>query len=177
MTPPISIRPYRADDAPALYEAAVESVNEVFPWLEWCHPGYALEEAEAWAGSCEKLSAEGLEHNFAIVDAEGSFLGGCGLNQINRAHRLANLGYWVRTSHAGRGVAPAAVRLLAGFAFAETDLVRLEIVCAVGNRRSQRAAEKAGAVREGVLHDRLCFHGGPHDAVMYAILRSAWGAV
>ena len=177
MTPPISIRPYRADDAPALYEAAVESVNEVFPWLEWCHPGYALEEAEAWTGSRGALFAEGTEYNFVIVDAEGGFLGGCGLNQINRHLRFANLGYWVRSSKAGQGVAPAAARLLAGFAFAETDLVRLEIVCAVGNRRSQRAAEKSGALREGVLHDRLFFHGQPHDAVVYAILRSRWGAV
>jgi len=175
MTQPIAIRRYRTDDAPALHAAASESVDEVFPWLEWCHPGYSLAEAEAWAGSREKLSAEGVEYDFAIVDAEGSFLGGCGLNQINRVQRFANLGYWVRTSHAGRGVAPAAVRLLAGFAFAETDLVRLEIVCAVGNRRSQRVAEKAGAVREGVLHHRLWFHGKPHDAVMFAILRSRWG--
>jgi ribosomal-protein-serine acetyltransferase len=177
MTLPISIRPYRADDATALFAAARESVNEIFPWLEWCHPGYSLAEAEAWAGSREKLFAEGVEYAFAIVDSEGTFLGGCGLNQINRVHRFANLGYWVRTSQAGRGVAPAAVRLVAGFAFAETDLVRLEIVCAVGNRRSQRVAEKSGAVREGVLHDRLLFHGKPHDAVMYAILRSQWWAV
>jgi ribosomal-protein-serine acetyltransferase len=177
MTMQIAIRPYRRDDAPALHAAARESVEEIFAWMEWCHPGYSLAEAEAWTGSREKLFAEGVEYEFAIVDTEGSFLGGCGLNQINRVQRFANLGYWVRTSQAGRGVAPAAVRLVTGFAFAETDLVRLEIVCAVGNRRSQRAAEKSGAVREGVLHDRLCFHGKPHDAVMYAILRSRWGGV
>ena len=86
-------------------------------------------------------------------------------------HRFANLGYWVRSSAAGRGVAPAAVRLLADWAFRETDLLRLEIVAAVGNRRSQRVAEKAGAIREGVLRDRLLLHGQPHDVVIYAILR------
>ena len=87
----------------------------------------------------------------------------------------ANLGYWVRTSQAGRGVAPRAIRHLASFAFAETDLQRLEIVCAVGNQRSQRAAEKAGAHREGILRARLFVHGQPHDAVMYSIVRSSWG--
>ena len=57
---------------------------------------------------------EGNEYAFAIVQAQdGQFLGGCGLNQINRVNRFANLGYWVRTSQAGHGVATVAARLLA----------------------------------------------------------------
>ena len=99
-------------------------------------------------------------------------LGGCGINQINRIHRFGNLGYWVRSSQTGRGVAASAVALLARFAFQNTDLIRLEIVCAVGNHRSQRAAEKAGARREGILRDRLLLRGTPHDAVMYSMVKT-----
>jgi RimJ/RimL family protein N-acetyltransferase len=65
------------------------------------------------------------------------------------------------------------VRQLADFAFRTTDLVRLEIVCAVGNERSQRVAERAGAVREGVLRRRLVLHGEAVDAVMYSLVRPA----
>ena len=101
-------------------------------------------------------------------------MGGCGLNQINAAHRFANLGYWIRSSAMGTGIAPAAVRLVARFAFDRTDLVRLEIVCAVGNVRSQRVAEKAGAVREGVLRDRLILPSGPSDAVVFSLTRRQW---
>ena len=165
------IRRYRAGDAAALFEAARESVSEVYPWLPWCHPEYTEEEAREWAASRGRLFDEDTEYNFAILDSSAGFLGGCGLNQINRVHRIANLGYWVRTSALGRGVASAAVEQLAQFAFAETDLVRLEIVCAVGNEASQRVAEKAGATREGVLRDRLCLHGRPRDAVMYSFTR------
>jgi RimJ/RimL family protein N-acetyltransferase len=63
------------------------------------------------------------------------------------------------------------VRLIADFAFRETDLLRLEIVCALGNVASQRVAERAGAVREGVLRHRLLLHGEPVDAVMYSLVR------
>ena len=168
---PIRIRPYRPDDAPQLYVAARESVRDVFPWLAWCHPEYSLDEAAEWARSREELARQGLVYNFVIESDRTAFMGGCGINQINRIHRLANLGYWVRSAEAGRGVAAAAVALVSRFAFDRTDLVRLEIVCAVGNRRSQRVAEKAGAVREGVLRDRLLVHGAPHDAVMYSIVR------
>ncbi len=171
MAEEIRLRRYDAADAEALHAAAEESVAEVFPWLPWCHPGYSLEEAQQWAASCEQPFVDGREYHFVIVDSIGRFLGACGLNQINPINRFANLGYWVRTSQTGRGVAPAAIRRLATFAFTETDLQRLEIVCAVGNHRSQRAAEKAGAQREGILRARLFLHGQSHDAVMYAIVR------
>jgi RimJ/RimL family protein N-acetyltransferase len=172
--PAVVIRPYRSEDAAALYAAARESIDEVFPWLPWCHPAYSLDEARDWIASRPQARAEGIEYAFAIVDARGRYLGGCGINMINRIHRFANLGYWVRSSEAGRGVAPAAIRQAAAFAFGSTDLVRLEILCAVGNSRSQRAAERAGATREAVLRDRLILHGQPVDAVMYSMVRSDW---
>ena len=165
------LRPYAARDAGALFEAALESIAEVYPWLPWCHPDYSLAEAEQWASSRAELASSGEEYNFAIVGPDGRYLGGCGLNQINRAHRFANLGYWVRTSATGRGVATEVVRQLEQFAFQHTDLVRLEIICAVGNERSQRVAERAGAVREGVMRSRLLLHDRPVDAVMYSLVR------
>jgi RimJ/RimL family protein N-acetyltransferase len=64
----------------------------------------------------------------------------------------------------------AAQRQVAEFAFANTDPVRLEILCAVGNDPSQRVAERAGAVREGVLRHRLLLHGQPVDAFMYGLV-------
>ena len=168
-----SLRIYRPDDATGLWEAARESVAEVSLWLPWCHAGYSMNEAIEWADSRAQLAADGREYHFAIVGTDGRFLGGCGLNQINAAHRFCNLGYWVRTTATGRGVATEAVRQMAAFAFENTDLIRLEIVCAVGNHRSQRVAERAGARREGVLRSRLVLRGQPIDAVMYSLVRRA----
>ena len=168
-----SIRPYGPEDAQGLWEAARESVGEVHQWLPWCHPQYSIAEAEDWVRSRAPLAAEGREYTFAIVGAGGRFLGGCGLNQINRIHRFGNLGYWVRTSATRHGVATEAVRQMAAFAFGSTDLVRLEIVCVVGNDASARVAERAGAVREGVLRRRLLLHGQSVDAVMYSLVRGA----
>ena len=167
------IRSYEAGDAPALWEAARESVAEVFPWLAWCHAGYSMEEAIEWIRTRAALAAEGREYAFSILGPDGRFLGGCGLNQVNRIHRFCNLGCWVRTSASRRGVATEAVRQLADFAFQNTDLLRLEIVCGIANLPSQRVAERVGAVREGVLKHRLLLHGHPVDAVMYSLLRGA----
>ncbi len=170
----IEIRPYEPTDAPALHAAGLESVSLIFPWLPWCHPRYSLEEAEQWCMNCPRLFAEGREYNFVITDDGGAFLGGCGLNLINRLNRFANLGYWVRASAMGKGVTPLAVRRLREWAFQHTDLERLEIICGRANVRSQRVAEKAGAVREGILRSRILLHEKFQDVVMYSFIRSEW---
>jgi len=172
----ICIRPFVSGDAGALYEAARESIDDVWPWLEWCHPDYTIEESLAWIDFCTEARVAGDEFNFVIVNDEGTVLGGCGLNRLQRAHRVANLGYWVRSSATGHGVATTAVRQLVEFAFTQTDMNRLEIVVSTRNVGSQRVAECAGACREVIARQRLVVHAEAHDAVQFSFVRSDFRA-
>jgi RimJ/RimL family protein N-acetyltransferase len=165
------IRLYGLADAEDLQSAVEESAAEVGQWMGWCHPQYSLDDARQWIVTQQEFARQGLAYEFAIRGETGNFLGGCGVNQVNKANLFGNLGYWVRTSAMGRGVAPAAARLVADHVFRETDLIRLDIVCALGNVRSQRVAEKVGAVPEGVLRKRLLIPSGPSDAVMFSLVR------
>ena len=168
----IMIRRYRDSDAALLYEAVRESIPEVSKWLPWCHETYSIEESREFVAA-RKLASQGDEwYSFAVLDTDSEkFLGGVGINFINRVHQMANLGYWVRTSAAGRGVATAATRLAARFGFEQLGLQRIEIVAAIDNVASQRVADKAGATREGILRKRLLINGRPHDAVLYSLVR------
>jgi ribosomal-protein-serine acetyltransferase len=167
----ISLRPYRVEDAPAAYAAAMASMAEVQPFLPWCHPGQTVDAVRAWIEK-QIQAFEALQaFEFAILGDDGEFLGGCGLNEVDQANRRANLGYWVRTSATRRGVATAAIRELTRWAFESTDLIRLEVVVSTRNVASLRAAEKAGAVHEGVLRSRLLLHGIAHDAVLFSFVR------
>lgn len=167
----ILIRTLRAEDIPAEYEAVCESIKEVSAWMGWCHPGYAIEETTAFIMSREQAWKDDTDYGFGIFDAgTGKFLGGVGLNFVNRMHQCANLGYWVRSSCIGRGVASSAARLAARFGLEQLGFQRIEILAATGNHASQRAAEKAGAVREGVLRKRLLVGGRPQDAILYSFV-------
>ncbi len=167
----VRIRRYCADDIPFLFEAARESVNEMFAWMPWCHQNYSLAESAAFILSREAAWNQKEEFDFAILDVKTSrLLGGVGLNQFHNDHNFANLGYWVRSSSTGRGVATAAALLAARLGFEDLGLHRIEIVAAVGNAASQKVAEKAKAKREGVLRNRLWLHDRPHDAVMYSLV-------
>ena len=167
----VAIRKYHEGDAELLYRAVRESISEISPWLPWCHEGYSIEESRDFVAT-RNIRSQGDEwYSFAVLDQScGRFLGGVGISFINRVHQFANLGYWVRTSAAGRGVATRATKLAARFGFQELGLNRIEIVAAVNNIASQRVAERAGAVREGILRKRLSINGVPHDAVLFSLV-------
>jgi RimJ/RimL family protein N-acetyltransferase len=167
----IAIRPYQPGDAPLLYEAARESIADIYPWMPWCHPGYTLEESEKWIETCLADWQAKRAFDFVVYDEHfGKFLGVVSINQLHPFHQFANLGYWVRSSCTGQGVAVTAIHLSAQFGFEELRLKRLEILTAIGNVRSQRVAEKSGARCEGMLRQRLNIGGVWHDAVMFSLL-------
>jgi RimJ/RimL family protein N-acetyltransferase len=167
----IMIRPLRPEDIEAEYEAVCESIPEVSEWMAWCHEGYRLEETTAFIMSREAAWKNDTDYGFGIFEVEtGKFLGGTGLNFINRIHNCANLGYWVRSSCTGRGIASSAARLAARYGLEHLGFQRIEILAAIGNIPSQRAAEKAGALREAVLRKRLLVKGESQDAVLYSLV-------
>lgn len=169
----VTLRPYDDADAGDMVAAAQESLHEVGRWMPWCHPDYSLADAEQWIATTQAGHRDRSMFDFAVL-ADGIYSGGCGVNQIRPLDRVANVGYWVRTSLTGRGIATAATKQVIDWAFAETDLVRLEIVVAVGNVASQRVAEKLGAVREAVLRKRVVASGESVDGMMYSIIREDW---
>lgn len=170
----VILRRYRNEDIPALFEAACSSIDEVYPWLPWCHPGYQLMESQEWVGKQIQRWDEGKEFEFTIYNHQKEFVGGCGLNQINPLYKIANLGYWIKTGRTGHGYARAATRQLAEFGLTQLGLKRIEIVVAVQNLPSQRVAEHTGARKEGVFRNRLLLHGQCHDALIYPLCRKIW---
>ncbi|MBK1707444.1 GNAT family N-acetyltransferase [Halochromatium glycolicum] len=166
----VTIQPFRESDAPKLYAAVRESIAEVQPWMPWCHDQYSEADAISWIELASRGRAEKTMFEFAIFSAE-ALIGACGINHINLNDRVANLGYWVRSSRTGRGAATEAVKQLISWGFDNTEFNRIEIVAAVENVPSQRVAEKVGAVREGILRMRTMTGNGPSDAVMYSVVR------
>jgi ribosomal-protein-serine acetyltransferase len=178
----IILRAYENAFVPLLFEAALESSRspEFTRWMPWCHAGYTIEESREFVEKTEAnwrdredVWRAGMQFGYAIFDAEADkFLGGVGLNQPSQIHKLYNLGYWVRPSAQKRGVASRATRLLAQTAFEDlAELNRIEILAAVENTASRKAAEKAGARQEGILRKRLNVGGRIHDAAIFSFIR------
>ena len=171
MVDPIVLRPILLEDLPELRAAIAESRDDVGPWLPHLLGGLEPEALRAWFEAQSRDRELGLAFHFAILSAASrAFLGACGLTNLNRYHQFANLYYWIRSTATRRGAASAAARQAARFGFEGLGLQRVEIVVDVGNAASLRAAEKAGARREGVLRQRLRTGDKPCDAVMFSLI-------
>jgi RimJ/RimL family protein N-acetyltransferase len=72
----------------------------------------------------------------------------------------------------GRGYGALSQSMLADHLFADSEANRVEADTDVGNVVEQRALERAGFVREGVLRGAQYRQGRWHDLVVYARLRA-----
>ncbi|MEM1093800.1 MAG: GNAT family protein [Bacteroidota bacterium] len=167
----VLMRHHAPDDAPKHFEAVRASLPELMQWMPWCHADYALSDSEAWVASRPEARTNGEVLDFVLIDPLNDvLLGSCALNHFDYSDMRASMGYWVRSGCAGRGLATAAARALAEVGLAELRLNRIEIQVAVGNRASQRVAEKIGATREGIARNRMLVEGQLHDAVIYSLI-------
>jgi RimJ/RimL family protein N-acetyltransferase len=77
----------------------------------------------------------------------------------------------------GCGVATTATRVISSWTLREQGFERVEVRAATGNLASQRVAEKAGFVREGVARNAGHVHDGRVDLVVYSLTRADLGLV
>jgi RimJ/RimL family protein N-acetyltransferase len=89
----------------------------------------------------------------------------------NRESLAWNIGINLIPEARGQGFGGEAQRLLAEQLFATTPANRVEAMTDVENVAEQRALEKAGFAREGVLRGAQFRGGAWHDIVVYSLLR------
>jgi RimJ/RimL family protein N-acetyltransferase len=118
--------------------------------------------AETWYEAYAKGRLDGTREAFAVVDAAGTPLGVALAPKLDGTTRTAELGYLVAPSARRRGVATAALSQLTDWAFAEHDVVRIELLISVGNAPSKRVAARCGYSFEGVLRS-FYFKQGLHE--------------
>ena len=155
----IVLRPFQAEDSTQLHHAVRESLQELKPWMSWATENYT----------------EFTARDYIAITQNNELLGSCTLSSIHPIYHFCNVGYWVRTSKHGQGIAGRAAKLAARFAFEHVGLVRAEIVIARDNMASRRVAEKIGAHYEGILLNRMIIGPAVSDAHMYSLLPSDFG--
>ena len=95
-------------------------------------------------------------------------------DRIDWSNRAALIGFWLGKSFQGRGIMTRTCSALIDLAFNELSLNRVEISCALENRRCRLVAERLGFGQEGISRQREWLYDHFVDIVSYGMLVSDW---
>lgn len=114
-----------------------------------------------------------------IEQASGRIVGTTRMMHVDRTHRGAEIGCtWIAPECWRTAVNTESKLLLLEYGFGVLGLIRVEFSIVSTNLRSQRAIERIGALREGVLRKhRVASDGKVMDNVVYSITDDEWPAV
>jgi RimJ/RimL family protein N-acetyltransferase len=143
------LEPVRPDHAQGIFEAIVASRSELLPWMPWARePSMEGARAET-ANSARDWEADKRFHFAAIDRVSGTVLGVMGF--ARESDEAAELSYWIRTDHAGRGLTTEACLALIDWARDSLALRRLTLWAGRENTASRRVAEKLNFSHLGTL--------------------------
>jgi len=117
---------------------------------------------------------------FVIVETgKDKAVGSTRFLNIRPEHRALEIGWtWLGQEWQRTGVNTEVKLLLMSHAFDRLGCVRVEFKTDARNLRSQRALERIGATREGVLRKHMIVQGSfSRDSVYFSVIDSDWPAV
>lgn len=168
------LEPLRAEHAPELFPLAEPGLFS--HTLDWPADG-SREAFDAWIERC--LSAPASLDFVLRLRETGEPVGCSAYLEIRPAHRGLEIGRtWIARPWQGSRVNPESKYVLLRHAFETLGAVRVQFKTDLNNLHSQRAIEKLGARREGVLRRyQMRANGSFRDTVMYSITDGEWPEV
>jgi len=142
-------------------------------WMPWLDATNSPDDIKQFI----KRSLEQFAKNDGFQTAilfQGELAGVIGFHKFDWPNHATSLGYWLAADRQGQGIVTRACRFLVNYAFTELKLNRVEIHCAVENRRSCAIPERLGFKREGALRQAEWLYDHYIDYVVYAVLADEW---
>jgi RimJ/RimL family protein N-acetyltransferase len=152
VTARLTIRPPCAGDGAAMFAAKKKSFEDLNQWMPWAKELGTIEQSE--------IAAREAQANFqnrtdmmllGFLNDGGDLAVSTGLHRMDWDLRIFEIGYWVPTPFAGRGIATETTNALIRYAFGALNATKVRICHATGNDASRCVIEKLGFEREGVF--------------------------
>ncbi len=163
----LALEPVSPPHAEPLFRAVIDSRPELLPWMPWAREP-SLEGTRDQTESSRRAWSAGEEFHFCMVEAgTRQVLGVAGLNRDGAGS--AELHYWIRSDHSGRGLTTEACRALVEWAPRALHVRRLSLWAGRDNAASRRIATKLGFAHLGPLDWQPEGGQGPFPAEAYEL--------
>lgn len=170
----VRLRPLLLGDAGALSRFHDPALFAYY--LDWPEDGGL----EAYRAYLSRALSDSFRLVFAIEKrASRVVVGHTAFLEMRQAHKALEIGFTlIAKPHQGTPANPESKYLMLRHAFEEKGAVRVQLKTDERNLQSQRAIEKLGALREGVLRKYQTRKDGyVRNTVIYSILESEWPRV
>ncbi len=160
-----------------LLEAA--QPNEIWDFIA-TSPGQTRAEMLAWVNEAINETQIGTRIWFIIVrKSDNRAIGATSYMDIHRKDRGLEIGgTWLTPSAWRTPINTECKYLLLRHAFENLGCLRVQLKTDLRNVRSQKAIERLGAVKEGILRKHMITRTGyVRDTVMYSMIDTEWRAV
>jgi RimJ/RimL family protein N-acetyltransferase len=175
VTDRLVVRCYDPKDAPLLKEAVDSSLDHLRPWMPWAHnEPQTIEEKVELLRNFRGQFDLGQNFVYGLFSAdESQLVGGSGLH-ARVGEEAFEIGYWVRASEDGKGLATEAAAAITRVGFEVCGVDRIEIHVEPANVKSARIPQKLGYAEEARLRRRLYASPGgePRDTIVFTMFRS-----
>ncbi|MEK4385527.1 GNAT family protein [Solibacillus sp. FSL W7-1464] len=170
----IKLRPVQLSDIEAITNAA----NDARIWEHMSVTLLSKEAVQNYIENAMKEREKGISYMFAVIDKKTDEIVGCtSFLDISFPHKRLEIGAtWYHPSAWRSAINTNCKFLLFQYCFEVLKLNRIQIKTGHENYRSQKAIERIGAVKEGVLRNHMIRKEGIiRHTVMYSVIAEDWG--
>ncbi|MBO1580410.1 GNAT family N-acetyltransferase [Bacillus sp. XF8] len=156
----------------------IEGNKEIWTYLISKMDNY--QDMKQYVETAVKRYKKGTDLPFVVIDQKtNEIVGSTRLYSISNDNKTVELGQtWYHPSVQRTSINTECKYMLLQYAFEELQMLRVQIKTDLRNEKAQRAIERLGAVKEGVLrNERRLPSGYVRDAVVYSIIASEWPVV
>ena len=166
-------------DATTLDDAIRASLPDLNQWLPWARMDYTSGDTTAFIRESVQAWKEDRAWDYSIRKRNdpSRHIGNISIWTTSKLGKIAEMGYWVRSDEASKGVCTEAVDRLLEETFDALGYHKVVLRIALGNDPSDRVAEKLGFTREGVLREELLIRGNWVDHSLWSLLDREYRAL
>ncbi len=173
----VRLEPLSMDHVEELFKTAQDP--DIWTYMS-ADPSRSVADMQAWVAAALHKQRIGTELPFAIRDLTLGYL--CGstryLDIVPHDHGLEIGSTWLGVSARHTGINTECKYLLLKHAFETLGAIRVQFKTHHDNLRSQRAIERIGGIKEGILRNHKMMPDGHYrHSVYFSIVESEWPAV
>lgn len=169
----VTLRPLIESDIQTLWE-----ITSTDTFLHMLNQIQTIEEFRGWMTSgIEQMHSSNATLVFVVLNTQTlDIMGSTRIYLMDYLNKTCEIGATFYGSQFQRThVNTTAKLLLLTYAFETLGMIRVQFKTDVKNVQSQRAIERLGAIKEGVLrNERIRSTGVPRHAIIYSIIQSEW---